>query len=94
MGIERKIPVEWEGWDSNDICDIFLYDTYFFEAFGPIPKGSRFPTININYAYGYLEAYYDEGSGPVTAYHVQFDLTPHCLNYKDNVPDYFGTDGG
>lgn len=53
---EVVFPFSWVGWDKQDELFNTYYDVDFTADFGPIKSGSRFESVDVNYADGQLTA--------------------------------------
>lgn len=71
---EKTLPIEWEGWDENDVLSLIFYDVKFTDSFGCFEKDDTFTSISVNYGDGIIEAYDELGTNVVKR--QEFYFTP------------------
>lgn len=54
--MEREI-FKWDGWEDLGIMCNQYYDCTILKDFGPLRKGQKWPTIEVNCEKGYIHVY-------------------------------------
>lgn len=66
---EKILPIEWKGWDQNDILSHNYYDVTFLADFGVFKAGETFSCISVDYGFGFIQAYTEDGTEVVKTQH-------------------------
>lgn len=62
---EKILPIEWTGWDENDVLSHNYYVVTFLADFGTFKAGETFNCISVDYGKGIVEAYNEAGTDVV-----------------------------